>query len=99
MTGKIIAIEEEDGPFQVMFQRVMRIVPDRDKQDKNLLRLIAFRLKIDGEAETSEYLIQKIREIIRCSYTGNLYDFLKDDLEEKACKADRSSGPEPPSVA
>ena len=99
MTGKLISIEEENGPFQVVFQRVMRIVPDRDKRDKNLQRLIAFRLRTDGEAETSEYLIRKSREIIRCSYTGTLYDFLKDDLEEKACKAPPPSGPEPPSVA
>lgn len=99
MTGKLISIEEENGPFQIVFQRVMRIVPDRDKRDKNLQRLIAFRLRTDGEAETSEYLIRKIREIIRCSYTGTVYDFIKDDLEEKACKAEPSPGPEPPSVA
>jgi hypothetical protein len=96
MTGKIISIEEEDGPFQVIFQRILRMVPDRDKQDKNLQRLIAFRLKIDGEAETSEYLVRKIREIIRCAYTGSLYDFLKDDLEEKICKTGRSDGSAPP---
>ena len=99
MDQKIIAIEEENGPFQVVFQRVMRMVPDRDKSDKNLQRLIAFRLKTDGEADTSEYLIRKIREVIRCSYTGSLYDFLKDDLKERECRTDRDFPTDPPSVA
>ena len=69
MTSKIIILEDQEGPFQAMLQRVIRMVPDKDKSDKNLKRLLAFRLKIDGEAATSEYLIRKIREIIQCSYT------------------------------
>ena len=81
MTDKIIAIEEHEGPFQMVFQRVMRMVPDRDKHDKKLQRLIAFRLKIDGEAAISEYLVKKIKEAIKCSYSGSLYDYLKDDIE------------------
>ncbi|MGD9045093.1 MAG: hypothetical protein PVG06_15350 [Desulfobacterales bacterium] len=86
MTDKIISIEENEGPFQMIFQRVMRMVPDRDKQDKKLQRLIAFRLKIDGEAAISEYLIKKIKEAIKCSYRGSLYDFLKDDIESGECE-------------
>jgi len=85
MTDKVIAIEEEDGPFQIIFKRILRMVPERDKDDKKLQRLIAFRLKTDGEGPTNEYLIKKIREIIHCGYTGSLYDFLKDDLKEKEC--------------
>ena len=50
MSDKLINLEEQDGPFQDVFQRVMRMVPDRDKNDKNLQRLLAFRLKLDGEA-------------------------------------------------
>ena len=85
MTDKIISIEEDGGPFQMVFQRVMRMVPDRDKHDKKLQRLIAFRLKIDGEAAISEYLIKKIKEAIKCSYRGSLYDYLKDDIEAQEC--------------
>ena len=85
MTDKIISIEENEGPFQMIFQRVMRMVPDRDKQDKKLQRLIAFRLKIDGEAAISEYLIKKINEAIKCAYSGSLYDYLKDDMESREC--------------
>ena len=85
MSDKLITIEDQQGPFKVVLQRIMRMVPERDKKDKNLLRLLAFRLRIDGEAALSEYLIRKIRETIKCGYTGRLYEFLKDDLIEKEC--------------
>ena len=93
MANKIISIEEQTGAFQMTFQRVMRMVPDRDKQDKKLQRLIAFRLRIDGEAAISEYLIKKIKEAIKCSYRGSLYDYLKDDLLEKTCVGDELDDP------
>ncbi len=98
MTEKIVSIEETEGAFQTSLQRVMRMVPDRDKNDKKLQRLIAFRLKLDGESAISEFLIKKIRDAIKCSYTGTLYDFLKDDLHQKECEADRKE-PEPPGAA
>jgi hypothetical protein len=100
MSDKVITIEEQDGPFQTVFQRIMRMVPDRDKNDKNLQRLLAFRLKIDGEAALSEYLIRKIRETIKCAYTGSLYNFLKDDLIEKECAPEEEElDPDPPGAA
>ncbi len=98
MTDKIISIEQQDGPFKMVLQRVLRMVPDRDKDDKKLQRLIAFRLKIDGEAAISEYLLKKIREAIKCSYTGSLYDYLKDDLEARECK-EANSDHTPPGAA
>ena len=96
MSDKLIAIEEQDGPFQNVFQRIMRMVPDRDKNDKNLQRLLAFRLRIDGEAALNEYLIRKIRETIKCAYTGSLDDFLKNDLIEKECCPEDDGESEPP---
>jgi hypothetical protein len=93
MADKIISIEEQSGAFQTVFQRVMRMVPDRDKKDKKLQRLIAFRLRIDGEAAISEYLIKKIKEAIKCSFNGSLYDYLKDDLLEKICLGDDIDDP------
>jgi hypothetical protein len=101
MSDKIITIEEQSGPFQTVFRRIMRMVPDRDKNDKNLQRLLAFRLKIDGEAVLSEFLIRKIRETIKCAYTGSLYEFLKDDLIEKECRpdAEEAEDDEPPGAA
>ena len=95
MAGKIISIEEQTGAFQTTFQRVMRMVPDRDKQDKKLQRLIAFRLKVDGEAAVSVYLIKKIKGAIKCSFNGSLYDYLKDDLLEKTCAGDDLEDPPP----
>lgn len=92
--GKIIAIEEMEGPFKASFQRVMRMVPDKDKQDKNLQRLIAFRLKIDGEAGVTEYLIKKIRDAVKCAYAGKLYEFLKNDSKFNECRDG-----DPPDVA
>jgi hypothetical protein len=98
MADKIISIEQQDGPFQKAFQRVMRMVPDRDKQDKKLQRLIAFRLRVDGEAALSEYLIKKIKTAIKCSYSGSMYDYLKDDMVAKECEDPDADEP-PPGVA
>ena len=86
MTNKLIAIENEEGLFQLLHRRIMRMVPDKDKEDKNLQRLLAFRLKIDGEAATVEYLMTKIREMIQCSYQGSLYEFLKNDQHTQTCR-------------
>lgn len=98
MSDKIISIEKQDGPLQMVFQRVMRMVPDRDKQDKKLQRLIAFRLRIDGEAAISEYLMKRIKEAIKCSYSGSLYNYLKDDIEAKECE-DTDLDTTPPGAA
>ena len=95
MSDKLVTIEDQDGPYKPLLQRIMRIISDRDKNDKNLQRLLAFRLRIDGEAALSEYLIHKIKEAIKCVYTGKLYDFLKDDLVEINCGMDEEgTGPE-----
>lgn len=101
MTGQIISIEDMNGPFQKDFQRIMKIIPEKDKSDKKLQRLLAFRLKLDGEAAVREYIAKKIQEIISCKYTGSLYAFLKDDLHEKECRADASdpNTTSPPDVA
>ena len=101
MTGDIINIENQEGPFLEMLQRVMRMVPEKDKGDKNLQRLIAFRLRLDGEVSTREYLLEKIREVIQCAYTGTLYNYLKDDLEERQCRSGQDNDPssDPPEVA
>lgn len=98
MAAKIIAIEEQDGPFQAVLQRTLRMIPDRQREDKNLQRLIAFRLRRDGEAQTQAYLIHKIRDIIQCGYAGNWYNYFKGDAGEKADKSVDPNG-SPPDVA
>lgn len=87
---KIISIESDEGPFKMVLRNVMRMVPDRDKQDVALQRMLAFRLRIDGESAVREYLMHKIRDMIQCAYTGRLYDFLKNDQASHTC------GSEPP---
>ena len=78
MDTKLIAIEKRSGPFRNVLQRVMRMVPDRDKHDKRLLRMLAFRVINDGEAETTSYLIRNIRHFIRQPTSTSFYDFLMD---------------------
>ena len=97
MSDKVISIEERGGPFQSVFQRIMRMVPDRDRKDVRLQRLLAFRLQVGGESAIKEFLIQKIRNYIKCADPGTFYDFIKNDLKEKACNPDDDF--DPPGVA
>ena len=90
--NKIFFIESDDGPYQVVLRNVMRMVPDRDKNDIALKRLIAFRLRTDGESPTRAYLMRKIRAMIHCSFNGSLYEFLKKEGESSS-----SSDVPPPS--
>ena len=95
---KIISIESVDGPHQLVYKRIWRMVPDRDKDDLELKRLLAFRVRVDGEAATSEYLMRKIRDMIQCAYKGRLYDFIKSDSISKDCPSPPPSG-DPPEIA
>jgi hypothetical protein len=87
MGDKVISIESADGPHQLILRRIWRMVPDRDKDDLELKRLLAFRLRVDGEAVTSEYLMRKIRDMIQCAYKGRLFDFLKSDSATGGCRS------------
>lgn len=98
MNADIINIEDYDETLHAVLDRVLQLVPGKDKQDQNLQRIIAFRLKLDGEAATRAYLIKKIEEIIQCAYTGSLYEFLKNDIQEKECVS-KKDNPDPPDVA
>ena len=83
MTDKIIAIEDIKGPLRKTLADLMMLVPKEQQKDKNLQRLIAFRLKLDGEELTRDYLVRHIDFAQQCGYTGSLFEFLKDDHEEK----------------
>ena len=95
---KVISIESGEGPNQIMLQRILRMVPDKDRNDSELKRLLAFRLRADGEGATSEYLMFKIRNMVQCAYHGRLYDFLKDDDVERKCLP-RDRATDPPEIA
>ena len=85
MDEKVIHLEDKDSTLGTQLERIMRMVPDRDKKDQSLRQLLAFRLRIDGEDRIREYLMKKIRAAIECGYTGNFFDFIKDDLKEQEC--------------
>ena len=79
MAAELISIEETLGGDLRMLTRLMRLVPDKDKDDECLRRLVAFRLVKDGEKPTQAFLLAKIRKMIQSAYTGRLYDFIRDD--------------------
>jgi len=84
----------------LVLQRVMRMVPDRDKNDKRLKRLLAFRLQHDGEAATCEYLVRHIQRYIRDSAKSRFYDFLVQAQSRDSGLNDRNGrGPDPPGAA
>lgn len=95
---KIITIESGSGPHQILLQRMMRMVPDRDKQDIELKRMLAFRLRTDGESATREYLMRRIRDMIQCAYSGRLYDFLTGQRLTRVPGPNHRL-PEPPEIA
>jgi hypothetical protein len=79
MAAELISIEEALGTDMRMLIRLMRLVPEKDKDDDCLRRLVAFRLLKDGEKRTQAFLLAKIRKMIQCAYTGRLHDFIRDD--------------------
>ena len=82
MTKKIIALEQRQGPYQNALRNVMRMVPTKDRSDPKLQRLIAFRLNIDGEGDTRDYIIRNIKHIIKKGYTGPMYDYLVNETTD-----------------
>ena len=56
---KVINIENTGGQDQIILRNVMRMVPNKDRNDLSLKRLLAFRLRIDGEGATRNYLMRR----------------------------------------
>jgi hypothetical protein len=100
MNHNIIELENRRGAAMFVLRRVMRMVPDRDKDDKRLQRLLVFRLWHDGEAATCDYLMRHIRRYIRQPEPRRFYDFLVQDHIRQAA-ASESEGPntDPPGAA
>jgi hypothetical protein len=97
---KIITVESRSGAPLFVLQRILRMVPDRDKSDKRLQRLLAFRLLHDGEAATCEYLMRHIRRYVRQPAPRSFYDFLVQGRVPGASQeAGRGRDPEPPGAA
>ena len=100
MKRKLITVETRRGAALLVLKRVMRMVPDRDKDDKRLQRLLAFRLLHDGEAATCEYLMRHIRRYIRKPEPRRFYDFLvQDQGHEMGSNGWQGLDPDPPGAA
>jgi len=100
MSRKVISVESSRGIPQFALHRVMRMVPDRDKSDRRLLRLLAFRLEHDGEAATCEYLLRHIRQYIRHPEPRRFYDFLVQAQGAHPSSTDSAGlDPDPPGAA
>ncbi len=100
MNHNVISIEGSRRIPRFVLQRVMRMVPDRDKNDRRLQRLLAFRLEHDGEAATCEYLMRHIRNYIRRPEPRCFYDFLIQTHETGPRSSDGAGrDPDPPGAA
>jgi hypothetical protein len=85
MPDNLIVLEGLKGAYQKDFSRLLLLLPPHDRDDRHLLRLLAFRLKLDGYKPTQKYVLDKLRVYRRCSFGGSLFEFLKDDRLEKRC--------------
>lgn len=94
MPSNIIFPEGIEGPIHDAFTRLMDLIPKEQRTEKKLQRLIAFRLKLDGEDPTRAYILKKTEHAVECQYAGNLYDFMKDDRIEMSCGIDESDPPD-----
>jgi hypothetical protein len=76
-------------------------VPDRDKGDKRLQRLLVFRLLHDGEAATCDYLMGHIRRYVRRpADSRSFYDFIVEHQRGGSRPASRPiRDPDPPGAA
>jgi len=80
MSDNVIALENREGPFQDMLARVLAMVPDNEREDRDLVRLLAFRLELDGEAAVIEYLVRHITDYIKQGSSGTLHDFIQQSM-------------------
>ncbi len=93
MDNKVIEIKSSSDGSNKVVDELLKMLPENQRGDERLKRLIAFRLKLDGEGPTRDYLYRKMKHITACGFTGDLYDFLKDASQEEACGLE-TPGPE-----
>lgn len=91
MGERLIAIEDISGPEQDALEKLLLLVPPKQRQDLELRRLLLFRLRIDGFDITRNYLVDRTRSADRCGFSGRIYEYLKDDDIERSCPTDESA--------
>lgn len=88
MTDKLIAIDESLEDQTENLKKLMKLVDPHQREDRDLARMLLIRLRLDGLKRTRAYLVERTRAADKCGYQGRLYDYLKDDVEERACQED-----------
>ena len=86
MNDNLISLDDSLGDQAENLQKLMKLVDPHQRSDKDLARLLLVRLQLDGLERTRAYLVQKTRAADRCKYHGRLYDYLKDDVQARACR-------------
>ncbi|MEJ2641847.1 MAG: hypothetical protein P8010_19955 [Desulfosarcinaceae bacterium] len=86
MTDKLIAIDESLEEQAEDLKKLMKLVDPHQREDRDLARLLMIRLKLDGLKRTRAYLVERTRAADKCGYQGRLYDYLKDDVEDRLCQ-------------
>lgn len=66
------------GESSQPFNRLMALVPIKERSDIKLKRFLLFRMKIDGEEATRDYLLKGIDHAKKSAFGGSLYEYLKD---------------------
>lgn len=90
MTDNLIHMDDSLADHADDLNKLMKIVDPKQREDKDLARLLLIRLQLDGLDITRDYLVQKTRAADTCNYSGRLYDYLKDDVEERTCQSEDS---------
>jgi len=88
MGQKLYSIENLSGQDHDDLEKLLLLVPPKQRQDLQLRRLLLFRLLIDGFEITRSYMVDKTRAADRCGFSGRIYDYLKDDDIERSCPED-----------
>lgn len=78
MTQKVIFPENLIGEDLEQLQRLMGILPPKDRSDAKLKRFLVFRLRIDGEETTRNYLLKGLSRYRETAFKGSLYEYLSD---------------------
>ncbi len=94
MDDNIIEIKSIADGSEKVIDELLKMPPDGQRDDERLQRLVAFRLNLDGEGPTREYLYRKMQHLSVCGYTGDLYDFLKDARQEETCGLEMPGPPD-----
>lgn len=96
MANKVIFPEDLIDKGSQPFHRLMKLVPLEERLDIKLKRFLLFRMKIDGEEATRDYLLKGIAHAREHDFKGSLFDFLMESGESLAGGFQENSLPDEP---